>query len=158
MAYPADRLDAGEQVVLHAHPHGRVLVGPVLVFLAVLGAAGYVAALTQGAGARGWPLVAAVAAGLVGWLAVAPLVRFRTTHLVVTTRRLLVREGVWRPRTLDVPLDRITAVHARPTPLGRFLGHGALVVGTDTDGEVELVDVPAVERVAQVLQRAAAAR
>lgn len=160
MASPEDRLEAGEQVVLHAHPHGRVLVGPALAFLVVLGAAGYVAALARGDGWHGWgwPLVAAVAAALVGWLAVAPVIRFRTTHLVVTTRRLLVREGVRRPRTLDVPLDRITAVHARPTALGRLLGHGSLVVGTDTDGEVEFVDVPAVERVAEVLRRAGAAR
>jgi uncharacterized membrane protein YdbT with pleckstrin-like domain len=82
---------------------------------------------------------------------VAPVVRARTAHLVVTTRRLLVREGVRRRNTLDVPLDRIVAVHARSTASGRLLGHGSLVVTTDTDGEVEFVDVPGAERVAALL-------
>ena len=144
--------------MLRRHPHGRVLVGPVLAFLLVLGAAGYLAALARGDGWQGWgwPVIAAAALLLVGWGTVAPVVRWRTTQLVVTTRRLLVREGVHRPRTLDVPLHRITAVHARPTSVGRLLDYGSLVVDTDTDGEVEFVDVPGVERVRAVLQHAVA--
>lgn len=138
---------------MHARPHGRLLVAPALAFPAVLGAAGYLA----GAAGDGWPAGAlpALVAGallLVGWSTVLPVVRLRATHLVVTTRRLLVREGVHRRTTLDVPLERIVAVHARPTPLGRLLGHGSLVVTTDTDGAVEFVDVPRVERVGALLR------
>jgi len=57
-----------------------------------------------------------------------------------------------------VPLDRITAVHARRTRLGRLLGFGSLVVDTDTDGEVEFVDLPGVDGVRALLQQAVAAR
>ena len=151
-AFPHDRLAAGERVLVHAHPHGRALVGPALAFPAVLGVAGYVA----GAAGEAWPgwgpvALAVGAVALVGWLTVAPVVRARTAHLVVTTRRLLVREGVRRRNTLDVPLDRIVAVHARSTASGRLLGPGSLVVTTDTDGEVEFVDVPGAERVAALL-------
>jgi hypothetical protein len=53
-----------------------------------------------------------------------------------------------------VPLDRIAAARTRRTPLGRLLGHGTLVVGTDTDGEVEFGDVPDVERMRALLVRA----
>jgi len=158
VAYPDELLVEGERVVAHRHPHGRLVVGPVLAFLLVVGAAGYLAALAHGQRwqAWAWPAIGGVAVVLVGWLTVAPVVRWRTTHLVVTTRRLLVREGVRRRQGLDVPLDRITAVHARPARLGRLLGHGALVVGTDTDGEVEFVDVPGVERVRAMLHEAVA--
>ena len=80
----------------------------------------------------------------------------RLERLVVTTRRLLVREGVRRRHGLDVPLDRIAAVHVRRTRLGRLLGHGSLVVETDTDGEVGFRGLSGVERVRVLLHQAAA--
>ena len=160
MAYPDELLVEGEHVVEHRHPHGWVLVGPVLAFLLVVGVAGYFGALARDEGrqAWAWPLVGGVSLLLVAWWTVAPVARWRATHLVVTTRRLLVREGVRRRHGLDVPLDRITAVHARRTWLGRLFGHGSLVVETDTDGEVEFVGVPRVERVRLVLHQAVVAR
>jgi membrane protein YdbS with pleckstrin-like domain len=95
--FPDDVLADGERVVVHRNPHWRVLVWPVLTFLIVVGAAGYAAALVHVEGQEqwGWPAVAAVALLLIVWLTVLPLVRWRSTHLVVTTRRLLVRAGVY---------------------------------------------------------------
>jgi membrane protein YdbS with pleckstrin-like domain len=157
VAYPDGLLVEGERVVLHRHPHWRSLVGPVLVFLLTLGVAGYLAALARGQGWQswGWPVIAGAAVVLVGWGTVAPVVRWRTTHLVVTTRRLLVREGVRRRQALDVPLDRIAAARSRRSPAGRLAGYGVLVIDAGPDGEVELVDVPGVDRVRTLLQRAA---
>ena len=158
MAYPDELLVEGERVVLHHRPHGRLLVGPVLAFLLTSGVAGYLAALARGQGWApwGWPAIAGVATLLVVWLAVAPMVRWRTTHLVVTTRRLLVREGVRRHQVIEVPFERIVAARARRGRWGRLLGHGSLLIDAGADGEVELVDVPRVERVRSLLERAAA--
>ena len=155
MPYPDELLVDGERVVLHRHPHWRLLVVPVLVFLLVVGVAGYLAALARGQGwqAWGWPVIAAVTLLLVGAATVAPLVRWGTTHLVVTTRRLLVREGVRRSQSVQVPLDRIAAVHARRTRFGWLVGCGSLVVA-GADGEVEFADVPGVDEVQALLQRA----
>lgn len=36
------------------------------------------------------------------WLTVAPLLRWRTTHFVVTSRRVLVREGVLTRSGIDI--------------------------------------------------------
>jgi uncharacterized membrane protein YdbT with pleckstrin-like domain len=153
--YPDELLVDGERVVLHRHPHWRLLVVPVLVFLLVVGMAGYLAALARGQGwqAWGWPVIATVTLLLVGVSTVAPVVRWGTTHLVVTTRRLLVREGVRRSQSVEVPLDRIAAVHVRRTRLGRLVGGGSLVVA-GADGEVEFADVPGVDEVQALLQRA----
>jgi membrane protein YdbS with pleckstrin-like domain len=155
VAYPDELLVDGERVVLHRHPHWRLLVVPVLAFLLVVGAAGYVAALARGQGwhAWGWPVIAVVTMLLVGALTVAPVVRWRTTHLVVTTSRLLVREGVRRSQGLDVPLDRIAAVHVRRTRLGRLVGCGSLVVA-GADGEVEFADVAGADDIQALLRRA----
>jgi uncharacterized membrane protein YdbT with pleckstrin-like domain len=152
VAYPDDLLVDGERVLLHRRPHWRLLVGPVLAFLATLGIAGYLAAVAQGQDWQrwAWPSIGVGVVVLVVWLAVAPVVRWRTTHLVVTTRRLLVREGARRPRDLEVRLDRIAAVRVRRGRLGRLLGGGTLVV-VGADGEAEFADVAAVERVRRLL-------
>ncbi len=157
MAFPDDVLAEGERVVVHRNPHWRVLVGPVLAFLLVVGAAGYLAAIAQGQGRQqwGWPAVATSALLLILWWTVLPLVRWRTTHLVVTTRRLLVREGVRGWQGIQVPLDGITAVHARPR---RLVGSGSLLVGTEAGEELEFVDVPRVGEVRDVLEGALAGR
>lgn len=155
MAYPDEVLAAGERVVLHRHPHWRVLVGPVLVFLATLGAAGYLAALIRSRGmeAWGWPALSGLTAALLVWLTVLPVVRWCRTDLVVTTSRVLVREGVVRSRSLCIPLDRVAAAHARSTATGRLVGCGTLVVDTGADGAVEFVDVPGADHVRALLHR-----
>jgi hypothetical protein len=150
VAFPDDVLVEGERVVVHRNPHWRVLVGPVLAFLVVVGAAGYVAALARGQGWHGWgwPAVGAAALLLIGWLTVVPLVRWRTTHLVVTTRRLLLREGVRGWQGIQVPLDGITAAHPRRT---------SLVVETEAGEELEFVDVPGADEVCRALLRSPSA-
>lgn len=152
MVWPDELLAPDERVVLHRHPHWRLLVVPVLAFLLVVGVAGYVAALARGQGWEewGWPLVALLGLALVVGLTVLPLLRWGTTHLVLTTRRLLVREGVRRSHGLEVPLERIVAVSARRTRLGAIAGYGSLVVAGG-DGEMELPDVPDVEEVRALL-------
>jgi hypothetical protein len=148
MAFPDDVLVEGERVVVHRNPHWRVLVGPVLAFLGVVGAGGYVAALARGQGWHGWgwPALAGAALLLIGWLTVVPLVRWRTTHLVVTTRRLLLREGVPGWQGIQVPLDGITAVRTR---------RRSLLVETEAGEELEFVDVQGADEVRAAIEAGA---
>ena len=154
VVFPDDVLVEGERVLVHRHPHWRVLVGPALAFLLVVGAAGYVAALARNQGWQqwGWPAVAGLVVVLVGWLSVLPLVRWRSTHLVVTTRRLLAREGVHGWQGIQVPLDGITGVRTKRT--GRLGGVRSLLVETEAGEELEFVAVADAERVREALQRA----
>src|SRR5690242_14925074 len=124
-----------------------MLVLPVLVFLVVVGAGSFLAALVS---AQSWALVARVALAvvalvLVGRFTVLPFVRWRTTHFVVTTRRVLVREGVLSRSGMDVPMSRINTVQFRHTVAERMLGCGTLVIESASDEPLEFTDVPAVE-------------
>lgn len=153
MAYPDELLVEGERVVLHTRPHWKMLVLPVLVFLVVVGAAAFLAALVS---AQSWALVARVAlavvgAVLVGRFTVLPFVRWRTTHFVVTTRRVLVREGVLSRSGMDIPMSRINTVQFRHTVAERMLGCGTLVIESASDEPLEFTDVPAVEKVHSLL-------
>ncbi|MCE0766665.1 PH domain-containing protein [Pseudonocardia kujensis] len=153
MAYPDELLVEGERVVLHTRPHWKMLVLPVLVFLVVVGAASFLAALV---GAQAWAPVARVALAvvavvLVGRFTVLPFVRWRTTHFVVTTRRVLVREGVLSRSGMDIPMSRINTVQFRHTVAERMLGCGTLVIESASDEPLEFTDVPAVEKVHSLL-------
>ncbi|MHA6792874.1 PH domain-containing protein [Pseudonocardia bannensis] len=153
MAYPDDLLVEGEEVVIHRHPHWKMLVLPVLAFLVTIGLAVYAAALIRNLSwaGYGWIGLAVVATVIIVWLTVTPLVRWRTTHFVLTTHRVLVREGVLSRQGLDIPVSRINSVQFRHTIVERLLGCGTLVIESASDEPLEFDDVPGVEKVYAML-------
>jgi uncharacterized membrane protein YdbT with pleckstrin-like domain len=153
VTFPDDALAAGERVVVHARPHPKMLVGPVVWFLVVVGAATYLAGLI---GDLTWSLVLAVVAlVLLGWLTVVPVVRWRTTHIVVTDRRVIVREGILTREGIDLPLDRIDSVRYAQGLLDRLFGCGTLTIGSLSGEALEFEDVPDVASVYAVLRAGA---
>ncbi len=155
MAYPDELLVAGEEIVMHRHPHWKMLVVPVLVLLVVVGLGSYLAAVI---GAQSWSpwariVLAVIGIGLIVRFTLAPVIRWRTTHFVVTNRRVLVREGLLTRRGLDIPLRRITSVQFRHTLFERLFGVGTLVMESASDEPLEFHDVPGVEEVHALLYK-----
>ncbi|MDQ4033164.1 MAG: PH domain-containing protein [Actinomycetota bacterium] len=155
MAYPDGLLGAGEQVVVHRHPHWKMLVVPVLALLLLVALCSYLAALVAGQSWEryAWAVLVAVGAVGVGWLTVAPLLRWRTTHFVLTTHRVLVREGVLIRSGIDIPLGQVEGVRFRHTLLERMVGCGTLSIESGSEEPLELDDIPAVERVHSLLHQ-----
>ena len=138
---------------MHKHPHWKMLVGPVLVLLIVVAVGSYLAAL---AGSQTWAPLARLGLLVVGLVlvlrfTVAPVIRWRTTHFVITTRRVLVREGLFTRRGMDIPISRINSVEFRHTLFERLLGVGTLVIESASDEPLEFHDVPGVEEVHALL-------
>lgn len=155
MAYPDGLLSEDESVVVHKHPHWKMLLGPVLVLFVVVGGASYLAAL---AAATPWRLPVWIALGVVGlllifWFTLAPVARWRTTHFVITTHRLMVREGVFTRSGIDIPMWRINSVRFRRGVADRVFGCGTLVVESAADKPLEFDDIPKVEQVHSLLYR-----
>jgi uncharacterized membrane protein YdbT with pleckstrin-like domain len=153
VAFPDDFLAAGEEVVLHKHPHWKLIVVPVLVLLVVVALGSFLGALvaTQSWAPWAWLGLVVVGVGLIFWLTVLPVIRWRTTHFVVTTRRVLVREGVLSRHGIDIPMSRINSVEFRHTLLERLLGCGTLIIESASEEPLEFADVPDVERVHSML-------
>lgn len=158
MAYPDSVLRRGEHVLAHRRPHWRMLVvpavvPPVAVFLAAL-LAGLAGGIAEGPTRTAVRLaLAALAVLAIVWLAVLPLVRWRCTHLVVTDRRLLVREGVLTRESVDVAGTTITGVRTRSSGVERLLGAGTLVVSTAGTAEPwEFSGLGDVERLASLVE------
>jgi uncharacterized membrane protein YdbT with pleckstrin-like domain len=152
VAFPERLLADDEEVVLHLHPHWKVLVGPVLVFLVTAGLGGFAAAVIDVAFVR-WAILA-VAIFLVLWFSVRPAIICASTHFVLTTHRVLLREGVLARSGRDVPLARINDVSFEHSLFERAVGCGTLVVESAGErGQVVLRDIPRVETVQSTLYR-----
>ena len=137
MAYPENLLVPGERVLVHRRPHVRMLVVPALLppLLALL--VGWLAALAAPLTWRttAWTVLAVVATVALCWFCLAPVLRWRCTHFVVTDRRVLVREGVLSRSGIAVPAASIAAVDVRQTLPERLLRCGTLLVAVDGAGE-----------------------
>lgn len=155
MAYPDDLLGADEEVIVHHHPHWKNLLGPVLMLLVVVAGGAYLASLIAGLSWRGpgWIGLAVVCAVLLGWFTLTPLLRWRSTHFVVTTHRIMAREGVFSRSGIDIPMSRINSVRFRHGLLDRMVGAGTLIVESASDDPLEFDDIPHVERVHSLLYR-----
>jgi uncharacterized membrane protein YdbT with pleckstrin-like domain len=153
--YPDDVLTDGEQVVIHKHPHWKMLIFPGFVFLVIVGASAFLAALAAKLTwhAIVWSAIAAVAIVLISWLTIGPLLRWRTTHFIVTTHRVMAREGVFNRTGLDIPLSRINSVKFEHGVIDRMWGAGTLIIESASDEALVYDDIPQVEYVHAVLYR-----
>mgnify|MGYP001237539471 CR=1 FL=1 len=154
MAFPEDMLTKDEHVVLHLHPHWKVLIRPALVF--VLAVAAVVAALVLlpdgTAGTIGRYAVAAVCLVLVCWLSLWPFLVWRTTHYIFTNERVILQVGVLTRERRDIPLARINDHSMTQRFIERLLGCGTLTIESAGErGQSVLVDVPGVQKVQTTL-------
>jgi len=136
VAYPDKVLGDDEEVVRHLHPHWLTVFWPVVLFLVLVGAASFGAALVPAGDQQAlWRLVVVGAAAVFALVLVAvPLLRWRTTHYVVTTHRLLFRAGVLSRHGRDIGLSRITDVSYRQTLWERVINSGTLTIETAGEG------------------------
>ena len=152
----AMNLSDGEEVVLDLHPHWGRLFLPVLVLLLACLLAGFgVALIPKGGGQQieRWILIA-IAAVVVIWRTILPYLRWLTTKYVLTTDRLIIRNGILARHGRDIPLNRINDVSFSETVLERMLRSGTLVVESAGDnGQISLTDVPKVEHVQREVYR-----
>ena len=150
MAYPQKLLGENESVVLDLHPHWKVMFLPFVELLALLALAGFLLAQDFGSTAN-WVIVG-VGVLLLVVLFVIPLLKWRTTHFVVTSERVVMRSGVLGRQGRDIPLARINDVSFEHTFFERLLGCGTLVVESAGErGQVTLTEIPKVERVQRVV-------
>lgn len=157
MAFPEDLLSDNERVVVHSHPHAKMLIGPVFWLAVTLGAGIWLATLARTLTAP-WGSVSLIALAvvvvlLISWLFLAPLIRWRTTHFVVTTDRLIAREGVLERTGIDIPMTRINSVQFEHGLIDRIFRCGTLVIESASDEPLRFEDIPRVEKVHTLIYR-----
>jgi uncharacterized membrane protein YdbT with pleckstrin-like domain len=152
--YPDKLLADDEEVVRHLHPHWLTVFWPIVELLAVVGLASFGAAAIPAGQQQGMIRLAIVGIALllVLYLGVRPLLVWRCTHYVITTHRVLFREGVLSRRGRDIGLSRITDVSYRQTLWERIVRSGTLVIeSAGESGATVLERIPDSDGVQQLI-------
>nr|WP_204262173.1 PH domain-containing protein [Blastococcus saxobsidens] len=143
-----------EEVVRHLHPHWLTVFWPVVLLLLVVGGASFGAAVVPPGRQQGMFRLGIVVLSvlLLVVFVLVPLLRWRCTHYVVTTHRLLFREGILARRGRDLGLSRITDVSYTQTLWERIIRSGTLTVETAGDGGATVLrQIPDTAGVQQLL-------
>lgn len=146
MAFPEDVLADDERIVLHLHPHWKMLFWPIVLAVFAVAAGTALVLITPWAWVQ---LVIFSVAFLIGVpFLLARLVKWKATHFVLTTHRVVTRSGVFSRTGRDVPLARINDVQFEHSLWERMLKCGTLIVSSASEhGQLTLRDIPGVERV-----------
>ncbi len=113
MSYVASNLIPGEDVIFATKKHWIVFLWPVIFLVLGLSSISH--------GGAFWLFLAVV-------MGVGATLSYMTSEFAVTNKRLIVKAGLIRRRTLDVANTKVEGVAANETILGRLLGYQTLVV------------------------------
>ena len=142
MPFPQKNLNDDESLILDLHPHWWYYA-PALLSTAVVCILG----LTVLTNFDGWQqttlgsisLAAIVVAG--GWL-VVQVVKWRTTYFVLTSHRVIYREGVVARNGVEIPLERVNNVNFNQTIFERLIGVGDILIESGgQDGKQRFSDI-----------------
>jgi uncharacterized membrane protein YdbT with pleckstrin-like domain len=154
MAYPDKLLAGDEEIVEHLHPHWVTVFWPVVRFLLIVGGVSFAMAVIPAGQQQGIlrMLVLALAVLLLVSVVAVPLLRWRTTHYVVTTHRLLFREGILTRHGRDIGLSRITDVSYTQRLWERIVNSGTLSIESAGDGGATVLRrIPDADGIQQLL-------
>lgn len=150
--FPRRLLNDHETMVLDLHPHWW-FYGSRLLWMLVGTLAGFVVQSSAPGSLRtvlGYFMLGLVI--VLGARLVTALVRWRTTYFVVTSQRLIYRQGILARGGVEIPLDRVNNVNFSQTILERLLGVGDLMVESGgADGQQSFSDVAQPEKVQNLI-------
>ncbi len=156
MGFPEDDLAADEDLLLHRHPHWKMLFWPAVVFVVACAVAGFVAGyaankVDETAQTIVFIVLAVLWIAVVGWLSVKPFLAWKTTHFVVTDRRVLVRHGILTHHGIDIALSRVSSVQFTHGLWDRILRTGTLIIESSSENPLKFDDIPQVKQVHSLL-------
>lgn len=152
MPFPHRLLNDNEDMVLDLHPHWWffgpstfALVGSMILTLWITSRV------------DGWMKTSVTYFGLgltivCAAILVVELIKWRTTYFVVTTDRVIYRQGVVARTGVEIPLERIANVNFKQTVFERLVGVGDLLIQSGgEDGEQTFSDISRPEEVQNII-------
>ncbi|WP_251445124.1 PH domain-containing protein [Microbacterium sp. USTB-Y] len=150
---PPPGVPAEERLIARFHPHARHLFWSALVLIAVAGATGYFTGNLPApvAGwAKDWMLWAAAGA-VVLLLVLVPFFVWLSRRVSITTRRVIVRDGIGSRNSTEMSHARGYTITVRRGALQRLVGAGTILLSNGVDAPLRLRDVPNVALVQETL-------
>jgi len=138
-----------ERVIARLHPHARVLFWPSVVLVVLCGAAGWFAGSFDEEWQNQVLLGAAAVLAVLLWL--VPLLVWSGRHYVVTTRRIIIRRGLFVRTRQELLHSRGYDLTVRKNGVQSLFRSGDVLINTGLDRPVVLWDVPGADLVQATL-------
>jgi uncharacterized membrane protein YdbT with pleckstrin-like domain len=144
MPYPQKNLNENETIALDMHPHWWYFAEPALVLVGAIVIGLFVLFGTDdGSNWRksfGWVAIAALVAAAL-WL-VGRYMKWISTNFVITSQRLIFRQGIIAKTGIEIPLERVNNVNFSQGIIERMLGAGDLLIESGgEDGQQRFTDI-----------------
>jgi membrane protein YdbS with pleckstrin-like domain len=123
MPYPRELLNDDEEIIFDRHPHWSYMIGPIsMIALGVL----VTIVISIVSWQYAWIGVLIIALFCLG--SFGRYLRWRTTQFVLTSARIIIRQGILSKHGLEIPLDRVMNISYHQTIWERLLKVGDLVI------------------------------
>jgi uncharacterized membrane protein YdbT with pleckstrin-like domain len=142
MPYPRKLLNDNETVALDVHPHWWYFAEPAAALVVVVVIGIIAAASGSGTAQQSFRWLAVVLiVGCAIWFVVRYL-KWRTTNFVITSDRVIFRQGIFAKHGIEIPLERVNNVNFHQRIFERIIGAGDLLIeSAGQDGRQRFTDV-----------------
>ncbi|MGA1813613.1 PH domain-containing protein [Frondihabitans sp. 4ASC-45] len=140
---------AREEVIARLRPHARVLFWPSLALIVVSGLGGWFNGRLPERWQNDAVLIAALA--LILLLFVIPLLAWLGRHYTITTRRIIIRRGLFVRTRQELMHTRGYDLTVRKNSAQSLFGSGDVLINSGLDRPVVLWDVPTADLVQSTL-------
>lgn len=155
MAFPRRLLNSFETVKVDMHPHWWYLTPSVTALAVSVGFAGWALSLDESGTDKALKVIGLVILIASALWTLIRYTRWATTHFVVTSDRVIFRQGVLRKIGVQIPLERVNNVNFEQTIFERMLGAGDLLIESGgADGRQTFEDIRHPDRVTNVIHEA----
>ena len=153
MPFPRRLLNDYENIALDLHPHwlsfaesASALAGTMIVVMFGL------AKIPSGFFHNVFSYVGLAAIIVASAWVIVDVIKWRTTYFVVTSHRLIYRQGVVARDGVEIPLERVNNVNFSQTIIERMMGVGDLLIESGgQDGIQTFSDIAQPERVQNII-------
>ncbi len=155
MPYPDNLLVRGERIIMNKRPHWKVLILPAVFFVLIIGGGFALAAALRNweySSTANW-VIAVIGVIALMMLVVAPFVRWRVEHFVMTNHHVFFRTGLFARREHQIPLSQIANIETEVSFWGRLMGYGSLIVESSADQPLKFTNVASIGKVQATLNQ-----
>ena len=138
MAFPKRLLVEGEELILDLRPHWIALAGPAIATVGGIVLAFFADSKIKNSGESKAVWIIYLLVLLI--YVVPKVIKWATEHFVVTSDRLIRRQGLVAKHSMEIPLEHINDVRFEQNVLERIIGAGTLVVQSASEQGRESFD------------------
>ena len=150
MPYPKRNLNKNESIALDMHPHWWYFAEPAGAVVVMVALSIFV--LAKASDTKPLLYLVLVLLGITALWLLGRYLKWITTNFVVTSSRVIFRQGVLSKSGIEIPLERVNNVNFNQSLFERILNAGDLLIESGgEDGQQRFTDIRHPDRVQNLI-------